>query len=82
MLIISRMYTNRFPNAIFDTNCGSQEECVVMGRGGGVVTQNKQMTRRSGNPILKKRENKQSEKQFEEQRTGISFGELQPATCI
>jgi hypothetical protein len=24
-------YTNRFPKAIFDTNCGSQEECVVMG---------------------------------------------------
>jgi hypothetical protein len=33
------------------------------------------MTRRSGNPILKKRENKQTEKQFEEQRTGMSFKE-------
>jgi len=74
------MYTNQFPKAIFDTNCGSQEECVVMGR--EVITQNKQKTRRSGNPILKKRENKQTEKQFEEQCTGMSFGELQPATCI
>jgi len=52
MLIIHEFYTNQFPKAIFDTNCGSQEECVVKGL--GVVTHNKQMTRRSGNPIPKK----------------------------
>jgi hypothetical protein len=33
LMIISQIYTNPFPKAIFDTNCGSQEEeCVVMGR--------------------------------------------------